>query len=80
MLSHGARFVAFIAGSFAALLLGAALVDDQLLERRLGGRTLVWCAAMMWCHASRLHPGIYLQGAATQLLICHAFWCNAHGR
>jgi Autophagy protein ATG9 len=42
LLSHGARFVAFIAGSFAALLLGAALVDDQLLERRLGGRTLVW--------------------------------------
>jgi Autophagy protein ATG9 len=47
LLSHGARFVAFIAGSFAALLLGAALVDDQLLERRLGGRTLVWWATLI---------------------------------
>lgn len=42
LLSHAARFVAFITGSFAALLLGVALVDDQLLERRLSGRTLVW--------------------------------------
>lgn len=47
MLSHAARFVAFIAGSFAALLLGVALVDDQLLERRLSGRTLVWWAATL---------------------------------
>ncbi len=44
LLAHCARFVAFIAGSFAALLLGAALVEDALLERRLAGRTLVWCA------------------------------------
>ncbi len=42
LLGQGARFVAFIAGSFAALFLGVALVDDQLLERRLAGRTLVW--------------------------------------
>jgi len=42
LLAQAARFVAFIAGSFAALFLGAALVDDQLLERRLAGRTLVW--------------------------------------
>ena len=43
-LNHAARFVAFVAGSFAALLLAAALVDDVLLERHLFGRTVVWCA------------------------------------
>ena len=42
-LNHAARFVAFVAGSFAALLLFAALVDDVLLERHLFGRTVVWC-------------------------------------
>lgn len=43
-LNHAARFVAFVAGSFAALLLFAALVDDVLLERHLFGRTIVWRA------------------------------------
>ena len=43
LVSHVARLVAFVAGSFAALALGAAVVEDFLLERRLGGRTLVWC-------------------------------------
>lgn len=42
MLSHVAKFVAFIAGSFAALLLFVALMDDNLLERHLFGRNLVW--------------------------------------
>lgn len=42
VLSHMAKFVAFIAGSFAALLLFMALVDDTLLERHLFGRNLVW--------------------------------------
>lgn len=37
-----AKFVAFLAGSFAALLLFMALVDDTLLERHLFGRNLVW--------------------------------------
>mmetsp|Transcript_4303 Transcript_4303/g.12400 ORF Transcript_4303/g.12400 Transcript_4303/m.12400 type:complete len:983 (-) Transcript_4303:227-3175(-) len=47
LLSHVARLVAFIAGSFAALALGAAMVEDFLLERRLAGRTLVWWAAAL---------------------------------
>lgn len=42
LVAHVARLVAFIAGSFAALALGAAFVDDFLLDRKLGGRTLVW--------------------------------------
>ena len=42
VLSHMAKFVAFLAGSFAALLLFMALVDDTLLERHLFGRNLVW--------------------------------------
>ena len=42
MLSSMAKFVAFIAGSFAALLLFLALMDDSLLERHLYGRNLVW--------------------------------------
>lgn len=53
-LNHAARFVAFVAGSFAALLLFAALVDDVLLERHLFGRTVVWCvpARSSLCRAS----------------------------
>ncbi len=42
VLSHTAKFVAFIAGSFAALLLFMTMVDDMLLERHLWGRNLVW--------------------------------------
>ena len=38
--AHAAKFVAFIAGSFAALLLAVALVEDTLLERHLYGHTL----------------------------------------
>ena len=40
--AHAAKFVAFIAGSFAALLLAVALVEDTLLERHLYGHTLVY--------------------------------------
>lgn len=32
-LSHLARFVAFVAGSFAALLIALTLADERLLER-----------------------------------------------
>ncbi len=39
--AHVGKFVAFIAGSFAALLLALAMVEDTLLERHLFGRTLV---------------------------------------
>ena len=42
MLSEVAKFLAFIAGSFAALLLFLTLLDDDLLERHLYGRNLVW--------------------------------------
>ena len=49
-LNHVARFVAFVAGSFAALLLFAALVDDVLLERHLFGRTIVWCGTVPFAH------------------------------
>lgn len=42
--SHAARFVAFVAGSAAALLLCVTLLDERLLERDLFGRQLVWCA------------------------------------
>ena len=52
VLSHMAKFVAFLAGSFAALLLFMALVDDTLLERHLFGRNLVWSAH---------HPSLLLQ-------------------
>jgi hypothetical protein len=37
-----ARFVAFVSGSFAALLLALALIDERLLERDLLGRQIVW--------------------------------------
>lgn len=42
MLSSIAKFVAFITGSFAALLLFLTLMDGDLLERHLYGRNLVW--------------------------------------
>ncbi|GAB4821600.1 hypothetical protein N2152v2_008646 [Parachlorella kessleri] len=44
-LSHVARFVAFVSGSFAALLLALALIDERLLERDLLGRQIVWWVA-----------------------------------
>ena len=40
--SQCGRLVAFVAGSFAAVLLAATLVDERLLERDLGGRQIVW--------------------------------------
>ncbi|KAL3162518.1 hypothetical protein ABBQ32_010175 [Trebouxia sp. C0010 RCD-2024] len=46
-LTHLANFVAFIAGSFAALLLFMTLMDDFLLERDLFGRHVVWWAAVL---------------------------------
>ena len=54
LLSHVAKFVAFIAGSFAALFLCLALVDDTLLERHLFGRNLVWYACCSIVEA--VHP------------------------
>lgn len=42
VLSAISKFVAFVAGSFAAVLLFLALIEDTLLERRLFERTLVW--------------------------------------
>ncbi len=43
---HFAKFVSFVAGSFAALLLGLSLLDENLLEVPLGGRNVVWWLAM----------------------------------
>ena len=42
VLSAVSKFVAFVAGSFAAVLLFLALIEDTLVERRLFDRTLVW--------------------------------------
>lgn len=50
LLSSVAKFVAFIAGSFAALLLFLTLMNDDLLERHLYGRNLVWCASRQFLH------------------------------
>lgn len=53
--SHVARFVAFVAGSFAALLIALTLVDERILERDLaGGRQTVWWLALL---------GVILAGA-----------------
>lgn len=47
-LSHVARFVAFVAGSFAAVLIALTLADERLLERDLAyGRQLVWWLALL---------------------------------
>ncbi|KAG1681142.1 hypothetical protein FOA52_015585 [Chlamydomonas sp. UWO 241] len=45
MLASLARFVAFVTGSFAALLLLLTALDETLLERPLFGRHLVWWLA-----------------------------------
>ena len=42
LLSSIAKFVAFIAGSFAALLLFVTLTHDDILERPLFDRNVVW--------------------------------------
>jgi Autophagy protein ATG9 len=41
-----AKFVSFVTGSFAALLLGLSLLDENLLEVQLGGRNVVWWLAL----------------------------------
>lgn len=41
-----AKFVAFVAGSFAALLLGLSFLDENLLEVPMAGRNLVWWLAL----------------------------------
>ena len=46
--SHLARFVAFLAGSFAAVLIALTLVDERVLERDFaGGRQTVWWLALL---------------------------------
>ena len=65
--AHVGKFVAFIAGSFAALLLALALVEDTLLERHLFGRTLVRplhsavASAGTGCHKEILQHDMLLQ-------------------
>ncbi|KAF6253428.1 autophagy protein Apg9-domain-containing protein [Scenedesmus sp. NREL 46B-D3] len=46
MVSQVAKFVSFVAGSFAALLLGLSLLDENLLEVPLAGRNVVWWLAL----------------------------------
>lgn len=45
--ASAARFVAFVAGSFAALLLLVTMLDETLLERPLAGRHIVWWLAVL---------------------------------
>jgi len=46
LITQVARFVSFVAGSFAALLLGLSLLDENLLEVPLAGRNVVWWLAL----------------------------------
>lgn len=45
--AHIARFVAFVTGSFTALLLLVTMLDETLLERPLLGRHIVWWLATL---------------------------------
>jgi hypothetical protein len=45
LLHRAARFAAFAAGAFAALLLALTLADEELLEAPLAGRQVVWWLA-----------------------------------
>lgn len=46
--SHIARFVAFVAGSFAAILIGFTIVEEGLLEKDfIGGKQTVWWLALL---------------------------------
>lgn len=48
VLSHISKFVAFVAGSFAALLLALTVADERFLERELfWGRQTVWWLALL---------------------------------
>lgn len=75
--SHVARFVAFVSGSFAALLLALALVDERLLERDLMGRQLVWCVRT-WNYAAACSDRGNASSRGTRLsgvpLILQAVW------
>lgn len=75
-----AKFVSFVAGSFAALLLGLSLLDENLLEVPLGGRNVVWWLALTgvlltirWVNLPFIHllsavPTQLLQSVALQLI------------
>jgi len=46
--SHMARFVAFVAGSFAAILIGLTIFEEGLLEKDLmAGKQTVWWIALL---------------------------------
>ena len=42
-----AKFVTFVAGSFAAFLILLAFIDESLLEARIQGKTILWYAAVL---------------------------------
>ena len=42
-----AKFVTFVAGSFAAFLILLAFIDESLLEARIQGKTILWYAAIL---------------------------------
>lgn len=46
LVNQVAKFVSFVAGSFAALLLAISLVEENLLEVPLAGRNVVWWLAL----------------------------------
>ncbi|KAK9845371.1 hypothetical protein WJX81_004761 [Elliptochloris bilobata] len=85
-LNHAARFVAFVAGSFAALLLFAALVDDVLLERHLFGRTIVWWGAVLGVVLAVSRAFIVEAGMACEPelalleVVAHTHWLPRHWR
>ncbi|EIE20298.1 APG9-domain-containing protein [Coccomyxa subellipsoidea C-169] len=86
VLSHMAKFVAFLAGSFAALLLFMALVDDTLLERHLFGRNLVWWAATLGIvlavsRAFIAEAGVAFEPELALLeVVAHTHWLPRHWR
>lgn len=46
MMSIAMKFVSFVVGSFAALLIVLTFIDDSILEVHLLGRTMLWYAAV----------------------------------
>ena len=62
-----AKFVTFIAGSFAAFLILLAFIDESLLEARILSKTILWYAAVLGTILAVARSFITEQGAESAI-------------
>lgn len=86
LVTHVAKFVAFLTGSFTALLLLMTMLDETLLERPLLGRHVVWWIAtlgiMLTISRSLIsdEPVAFDPELAMSLVVQHTHYLPRHWR